>query len=155
MRIIKALPHVACGGAVLAGDADVPVIHVDGELQCTGGVGDRVHGGVPQHGRDSVRGVAGLAPARDLHVQVVPGAVPLRVRGQADGPDVVWCQNYIVKSYSILVFTLTIELDGLWKVDQSNVVMDEEGIVALVVDNVSAHDLHPAIFGVLPHVVCP
>ena len=152
MRIFKALPHVACGGAVLAGDADVPVIHVDGELQCTGGVGDRVHGGVPQHGRDSVRGVAGLAPARDLHVQVVPGAVPLGVGGQADGPDVVWCQNYIVFNSQ---FTLTIELDGLWKVDQSNVVMDEEGIVALVVDNVSAHDLHPAIFGVLPHVVGP
>merc|ERR1719410_1501491 len=80
---------VACGGAVLAGDADVPVVHVDGELEGAGGVGDRVHGGVPQHGRDPIRGVTGLAPARDLHVQVIPGAVPLRVRRKADGPNVV------------------------------------------------------------------
>ena len=59
----KVLPHVACGGAVLAGDADVPVIHIDGELEGAGGVGDRVHGGVPQHWRDPVRGVTGLPPA--------------------------------------------------------------------------------------------
>ena len=59
----KVLSYVACGGAVLAGDADVPVVHVDGELEGAGGVGDRVHGGVPQHGRDPVRGVTGLTPA--------------------------------------------------------------------------------------------
>ena len=59
----RVLSHVACGGAVLAGDADVPVIHVDGELEGAGGVGDRVHGGVPQHGRDPISGVTGLTPA--------------------------------------------------------------------------------------------
>ena len=65
------------------------MVHVDGELEGAGGVGDRVHGGVPQHWRDPISSVTGLTPARDLHVQVVPGAVPLGVRGQADGPDVV------------------------------------------------------------------
>ena len=81
--------HIASGGSVLAGDADVPVVHVDGELEGAGSVGDGVHGGVPQHGRDPARVVGGLPPARDLHVQVVPGAVPLGVGGQADGSDPV------------------------------------------------------------------
>ena len=65
------------------------MIHVDGVLQGAGGVGDRVHGGIPQHWRDPIRGVTGLTPARDLHVQVVPGGVPLGVGGQADGSDPV------------------------------------------------------------------
>ena len=53
------------------------------------------------------------------------------------------------------MFTPTIELDGRWEVDQSDVVMNEEGVVALVVDNVGADDLHPPVLGVLPHVVSP
>ena len=77
----------------------VPVVDVDGEGEGAHGVGDGVHGRVPQHRRDPVSVVSGLAPARDLHetcnicnmyyivlyctvylhVQVEPGGVPLRV----------------------------------------------------------------------------
>ena len=79
----------------------MPVVDVDGEGEGAHGVGDGVHGRVPQHRRDPVSVVSGLAPARDLHetcnicnivlyctvqyctvylhVQVEPGGVPLRV----------------------------------------------------------------------------
>ena len=66
------------------------MVNVDGELHLAGQVGDGVHGGVPQHGGDAVSGVGRLPPAADLHVQVVPGGVPLGVGGQADGTDNVW-----------------------------------------------------------------
>ena len=72
------------------------MVDVDGELKSTLSVGDGVDGGVPQHGGDAVSGVRGLAPAADLHVQVVPGGVPLRVGRQADGSDDV-CKNIIMK----------------------------------------------------------
>ena len=75
---------VAGGGAAVPGDADVPdhnrvtllissvclwvpVVDVDGEGEGAHGVGDGVHGRVPQHRRDPVSVVSGLAPARDLH----------------------------------------------------------------------------------------
>ena len=66
------------------------MVDVDGELQGTLSVGDGVHGGVPQHRGDAVSGVGGLPPAADLHIQVVPSGVPLRVGGKADGADNVW-----------------------------------------------------------------
>ena len=80
---------VAGGDSVLAGDADVVLVDVEGELQGTGQVGDGVHGGVPQDGADAVGLVGGFAPAADLHVQVVPGGVPLGVGREADGSDPV------------------------------------------------------------------
>ena len=39
---------------MLAGDADVVFVDVEGELDGTGQVGDGVHGGVPQHLTDAV-----------------------------------------------------------------------------------------------------
>ena len=39
---------------MLAGDADVVFVDVEGELDGTGQVGDGVHGGVPQDGADAV-----------------------------------------------------------------------------------------------------
>jgi len=63
------------------------VVDVDGELQGALGVGDGVHGGIPQHWRDAVSRVGGFAPATDLHVQVEPGGVPLRVGWQTDWTD--------------------------------------------------------------------
>ena len=74
---------------MLAGDADVVFVDVEGELDGTGQVGDGVHGGVPQHLTDAVCLVSRLPPAADLHVQVVPRPVPLGVGGQADGSDPV------------------------------------------------------------------
>ena len=74
---------------MLAGDADVVFVDVEGGLNSTGQVGDGVHGGVPQHRADAVSLISWFPPATDLHVQVVPGAVPLGVGGQADGSDPV------------------------------------------------------------------
>ena len=65
------------------------MINVDGELEGTGGVGDGVHGGISQDGADAVAGVCWLAPPTDLHVQVEPSGVPLRVGWQADWTHVI------------------------------------------------------------------
>ena len=65
------------------------MINVDGELESTGSVGDGVHSGIPQDGADAVTGVCWLAPPTDLHVQVEPSGVPLRVGWQADWTHVI------------------------------------------------------------------
>ena len=46
--------YIADIDSILAGDADVVFVDVEGELQGAGHVGDGVHGGVPQHLTDAV-----------------------------------------------------------------------------------------------------
>ena len=55
----------------------IPVVDVDGEVEGTEKVGDRVHGGVPQDRGDAVAGVCGLTPSAYLHVEMVPCRIPL------------------------------------------------------------------------------
>ena len=52
----------------------------------------------------------------------------------------------------MLILT-TVELDGLGQVYEGDVVVDEEGVVALVFEDLGGGDLHPALLRVLPHVV--
>merc|ERR1711997_613892 len=139
VEILQGATGVTIAGrdSVLAGDTDVVLVDVEGELQGAGQVGDGVHSGVPQHRTDAVRLVSGLPPATDLHVQVVPGAVPLRVGGQADGSDPV-C-----------------ELDGLREMDQSNVIADAESVVVLVSEDLIGGDLQSSVLNSLPDIVSP
>ena len=52
--------YIAGRDSVLAGDADVVLVDVEGELQGAGQVGDGVHRGVSQHLTDTVRLVSWL-----------------------------------------------------------------------------------------------
>merc|ERR1711997_1328162 len=139
VQILQRSTRVSIAGRnpVLARDADVVLVDVQGELQGAGQVGDGVHSGVPQHLTNAVRLVSWLPPATDLHVQVVPGAVPLGVGGQADGSDPV-C-----------------ELDGLREMDQSNVIADAKSVVVLVSEDLIGGDLQSSVLNSLPDIVSP
>ena len=52
--------YIAGWDSILAGDADVVLVDVEGELQGAGQVGDGVHSGVPQHRTDAVSLVSWL-----------------------------------------------------------------------------------------------
>ena len=83
------LSYITSGLSISTRNADISMINVDGELKSTGSVGDGVHSGISQNGADAVCRICWLSPTTDLHIQVEPGGVPLRVGWQADWSHVI------------------------------------------------------------------
>ena len=62
-------------------------------------------------------------------------------------------KNCVNSTSSIGYNNFTIELNWFWKLDQSNIIVDENRVVALMLEDISWHDLHSSLFSCLPHIV--